>query len=100
MHKLRLTAAARKDLENIQDRGLEQFGLEPVRRHMQGFERIFTLLRTHAEAGAARPDYGDDIRVFSHRPHRLIYHVSDREILILRILHSAMDAASALGAKL
>lgn len=99
MHKLRLTAAARSDLQDIQDRGLEQFGLEAVRRHMQGFERIFALLRTHAQAGAARPDYGDGIRVFSHRPHRLIYHASDQGVLILRVLHSAMDEASALGAR-
>lgn len=96
MHKLRLTVAARDDLQRIQDRGLEQFGLDAVRRHMQGFDRIFALLRTHAQAGTARPDYGDGIRVFPHRPHRIVYHVDDRDILILRILHSAMDAAFAL----
>ena len=47
MPKIRLTVAARQDLIAIQDHGLEYFGLEAVRVHMQGFERIFALLRTH-----------------------------------------------------
>ena len=97
MPRIRLTVAARQDLIAIQDHGLEYFGLEAVRAHMQGFERIFALLRTHPAAGEARPDYGDGIRAFSHRPHRVLYHVGEQTILILRILHSAMDAPSALG---
>ncbi|MFC3439897.1 type II toxin-antitoxin system RelE/ParE family toxin [Sphingobium rhizovicinum] len=96
MPRIRLSVAARQDLDDIQDRGLEAFGLAAVRRHMQGFNRIFALLRTHPAIGEARPDYGDSIRVFSHRPHRIFYHVGEREILIVRVLHAAMDAAAAM----
>lgn len=96
MPKIRLTVAAQQDLSTIQDIGLDNFGTMAVRGHMQGFERIFALLRTHPAAGEARPDYGDGIRVFSHKPHRIFYHFGDDDILILRIIHAAMDAASAL----
>ncbi|NWK98470.1 hypothetical protein DM806_22955 [Sphingobium lactosutens] len=93
MPRIRLTVAARQDLNDIQDRGLESFGPEVVRAHMLGFERVFTLLRAHPAAGEARPDYGEGIRVFSHRPHRIFYHhIGEKDILIVRILHSAMDA--------
>lgn len=97
MPKIRLTVAAQQDLIAIQDRGLDVFGLDAVRLHMQGFEHIFTLLRAHPAAGEARPDYGDGIRVFSHRRHRVLYHVGETEILIVRVIHSAMDAIAALG---
>jgi len=96
MHRVRLSFAARQDLDDIQDRGLEAFGLKAVRKHMQGFNRTFALLRTHPALGEARPDYGEGIRVFSHRPHRIFYHVAEREILIVRVLHAAMDAAAAI----
>jgi toxin ParE1/3/4 len=96
MADLRLTVAARQDLETIQDQGLDRFGVQATRMHMQGFERIFSLLRTHPGAGEARADYGENIRVFSHRPHRIIYHVSGKDILIVRVLHAAMDAAAAM----
>lgn len=96
MPRIRLTVAARQDLNDIQDRGLESFGPETVRAHMLGFEHIFTLLRAHPAAGEARPDYGEGIRVFSHRPHRIFYHIGENDILIVRILHSAMDAIAAM----
>lgn len=96
MPKIRLTVAAQQDLSTIQNISLDNFGVMAVREHMRGFERIFTLLHTHPAADEARLDYGDGIRIFSHRPPRIIYHFGDHDILILRILHAAMDAASAL----
>jgi plasmid stabilization system protein ParE len=93
---VRLTVGAQQDLIDIQEQGLATFGLAAARSHMQGFEAVFTLLRAYPGAGEARPDYGDGIRVFSHRPHRVVYHVADGNVLIVRILHSAMDAISAL----
>jgi len=99
MNRLRLSVAARRDLEAVQAKGVEDWGVGPVRAHMEGFHRIFTLLRQHPLAGQARPDYGEDIRVFSHRPHRILYRADKRELLIVRVLHSAMDVRRALGRK-
>lgn len=57
--------------------------------HMARFEHIFSLLREHPEAGQAHPEYGEGIRAFSNRPHRLLYHYADGEVLIVRVLHAA-----------
>jgi toxin ParE1/3/4 len=99
MPRLRLTAAATRDLDLIQDRGVEHFGVKATRAHMEGFQRVFGLLRRYPAVGQAKTEYGEGVRVFSHRPHRVIYHVDEQEILILRILHSAMDADAAVGGR-
>jgi toxin ParE1/3/4 len=97
MPRLRLSAAARRDLEMIQDRGLADFGAYAARRHMAGFGRVFALLRAHPFSGEARPAYGEGIRAVSHRPHRVLYRVRDDEILIVRIVHAAMDVRDVSG---
>lgn len=63
---------------------------------MEGFDRIFALLREHPRAGEVRSDYGIEVRVFTHRPHRVLYRCDGEDVLILRILHSAMDVPNAL----
>ncbi len=97
MIKLRLSVAARRDLNSIQDKGLKDWGLPAIRAHMEGFDRIFGMLRQYPAAGQLRQEYGDDMRSFSHRPHRILYRVSPNEILIVRVLHAAMDVGGKLG---
>lgn len=99
MNRMRLSVAARHDLNAIQDKGVEDWGVAAVRAHMEGFDRIFVLLRERPSAGQSRPEYGDGIRVFSHRPHRILYRPGEDEILIVRVLHAAMDVRAALGGK-
>lgn len=97
MTKLRLTPQARRDLRDIQAIGLLTFGALATRKHMGGFDRIFGLLRMHPRAGQSRPEYGRNIRSFSHHPHRLIYQLDGSNILIVRILHFARDVDDALA---
>lgn len=91
MSDLRLSGAARRDLEEIQASGAEQFGSHATRRYMAGFERIFDLLRNYPMAGQERPEFGHGIRTFSHRPHLILYRVGKKSILIARILHASRD---------
>lgn len=93
MHRLRLTVAARRDLEAIQAIGLAEFGAGPARRYMAGFEARFALLRTHPRAGPERPDFGDLIRLLPYPPYRILYRVETDEVLIVRILHGARRPA-------
>jgi plasmid stabilization system protein ParE len=51
MTKLRLSVAAQRDLEAIQEIGLRDFGANAAREHLAGFERIFSMLREHPSAG-------------------------------------------------
>ena len=97
MRRLRLSFAAQRDLYMLQAHGLAEFGVVAVRGHMEGFDRIFTLLRDHPLAGQARPDIGERIRVFSHPPHRILYRLGEDALVIARIIHAAQDMGRVTG---
>lgn len=99
MADLRLTPAARRDLELIREYGTAEFGAEVARQHLQGFARCFALLRRYPLAGEARPEFDLAIRSLSHRPHRLLYQVDGNRVLIVRILHYRQDVHGALGVR-
>ncbi|MBB4857343.1 toxin ParE1/3/4 [Novosphingobium chloroacetimidivorans] len=85
------------DLEDIQDHGLIEFGLAATRNHMAGFEKVFALLRRHPRAGQLREEFGQGIRAFSHAPHRILYRLQADDVLIVRVLHTAMRSRFASG---
>ena len=96
MAELRLSAAAREDLIDIRDQGVRDFGPAATARHLAGFEARFVLLRERPFAGQQRPEFELAIRSLSHRPHRILYQVDRRGVLIVRIIHQARDVRGAL----
>lgn len=91
MARVRLTAAARRDLQTIQAEGPSQFGDQASLRHMASFKKIFALLRAYPLAGAMYPAYGEGVRLLVNPPHRILYRVLDGTVVIARILHAARD---------
>ena len=63
---------------------------------MRGFDELFDLLRRHSFAGQKASDLGKGIRSLTHRSHRILYQAGKDEVLIVRVLHHAMDAKRAL----
>ena len=63
---------------------------------MRRFDELFDLLRRHPLAGREACDLGNGMRSLTHRSHRVLYQVGKDEVLIVRILHHAMDAKLAL----
>lgn len=90
------TKAARNDLLAIREYSVEQFGGDAADRYFLGFEEAFDLLGDHPMAGAVQPDLGKDIRCLVHRQHRIFYRCEVDLVLIIRIVHHAMDARHAL----
>jgi toxin ParE1/3/4 len=97
MTELRLSVAARADLQAVQDEGVEGFGVAAARKHMAGFDHVFALLREHPFAGRQRPELGATLRSFSHRPHVVLYVVDEQRVTIARILHHRRDLRAALS---
>ena len=97
MAKVFPTVAARADLISIRDHSIEQFGAETGETYMHGFDKAFALLQDHPQAGGATPEYGKPYRCLVQRKHRIFYTVKGDLVLIVRILHHAMDAKRALG---
>lgn len=88
--------AARLDLVTINDYSIEQFGQETGETHMLGFDEAFDLLAAYPSAGQRRPELGDAIRCLVHRKHRIFYRFDGEIVLVIRIIHHAMDARRAL----
>jgi toxin ParE1/3/4 len=95
--KLRLSSAAEAELEAIDAFSFEQFGDEVASVYMRRFYELFDLLRRHPLAGQAAPDLGRGLRSLSHRSHRILYQASKNEVLIVRVLHHAVDMKRALS---
>jgi len=63
---------------------------------MRGFDELFDLLRRHPLAGQEASDLGKAMRSLTNRRHRILYQAGKDEVLIVRVLHHAMDAKRAL----
>lgn len=87
MARLRIAAAAARDLESIQRDSLADYGVHAAQVYMTGFERIFALLRSHPRAGPLRSEFGREVRSIPHPPYRVLYRVEGELVSILRILH-------------
>lgn len=91
------THAAVADLSEVDEFSLAQFGEEAGEAYMHGFDKAFSLLRDHSHAGAAVPEYGKAYRCLVHQRHRIFYTVQADTVLVVRVLHHARDARTALG---
>ena len=90
------TQAARADLVHLREYSIEQFGPDVADDYILGFEAAFDRLAEFPLSGAARAELGQDIRCLVHRRHRIFYTVQGETVLIIRIVHHAMDAQQAL----
>jgi toxin ParE1/3/4 len=88
---------AEAELEAIDAFSFEQFGDGVASTYMRRFDELFDLLRRHPLAGQKASDLGKDMRSLMHRSHRILYKAGKDEVLIVRVLHHAIDAKRALG---
>jgi toxin ParE1/3/4 len=83
-------------LLDIREFSIERFGPDVADDYFLGFDEAFDPLADHPLVGEARPELGKDIRCLVHRRHRIFYAVQEDRVLIVRIVHHAMDARRAL----
>jgi toxin ParE1/3/4 len=94
--KLRLSSSAAADFDAIDTYSFEQFGEAIADAYMRGFHELFDMLRHHPKIGPKEPVLGKGIRKVTHRQHRIFYTVDNDLVIIVRIVHHAMDAKRAL----
>lgn len=97
MARLELSAAADADLADILAYSIETFGRDTAETYLRSFEESFALLREHPRAGAIHPTIEPPIRSLSHRSHRIFYDVEGDVVVVVRVLHKAMDVERWLG---
>ncbi len=57
----------------------------------------FKPLLVHPELGPRRDDLSPGLRVHFHQKYALYYRHTDREVVIVRVLHGSRDARALLG---
>ena len=97
MAKLRLKAAARRDLVEIRIYSREQFGPTVADTYFRGFNQAFARLREFPEIGEAQTGYRQPYRTLLCGKHRLFYTFDGELVLIARIIHVARNAAALLN---
>lgn len=89
--RLELSRRAQADLDDIRDYSIEHFGLERAIRYLDAVEGAFRRILEYPNIGQTRPELGDKLRSLPVGEHRLYYSLGADTILILRVLHKAMD---------
>lgn len=92
MKRLELSRDADRDLDALLTWGTGRFGDSVASAYFFSFDTTFDMLCRHPHAGARYEEIDGDLRAFRHKSHRVFYLVEDSRILIVRVLHHAMDA--------
>src|SRR5690349_10245236 len=87
-----LRREARLDLDKIDRFSRETFGNEKADVYMSEFTRAFRLISEYPEIGAAFRSRKVPLRSYPAGSHRIFYYFDGRRVVMVRILHTAMNA--------
>ena len=88
----RQSARATEDFRAIFRYGYVTWGPLAAFDYLQSFDIPLAMIMENPRIARARPDLGTGIRSRTHRSHVIVYRVQPDHVLIVRILHGAMDA--------
>ena len=91
--KLRLRAAAVRDMDGIFDYSLTMHGAAAAEAYARELYGAMERLLDFPELGAGRDELRPGLRSLPAGEHRISYRVERRTISVARVLHEAMDAA-------
>ena len=92
-----IKAEAKADLTIIHAFSIERFGDDIADLYLRGFYEAFDRLTQFPEIGAVLPELHPQVRILSHRSHRILYRFDGETVLIMRVLHHAQDVDHALN---
>lgn len=93
MADYRLSARAEADLAGIADYTIKTFGIEQARQYRDALDACFCTLAENPRLGRSAELLSPGLRRFEHRSHTVFYAEERGDILIVRILHVAMDTS-------
>lgn len=88
--KLALRAAAERDLDGVFDYSVATHGAALAERYLRDLQASMDRLLDYPELGS-ETGVRAGLRAYGQREHRIYYRVEGRKIVIVRVLHKAMD---------
>lgn len=99
MRRFDLTRSARADLKSIARHAQEHWGVRQRNIYLKEVDQVFHALAKNPLMGRACDEIREGYRKFPHGGHVIYYRqIDEDEVLIVRILHAAMDVDSNIGA--
>lgn len=86
------TFTAEADLEAIYQYTKEKWGDTKAIEYLVQLEEVIQLLAENPEVGKPRDELADGLYSFPNKSHIIFYIKRESDILIVRLLHSSMDA--------
>lgn len=91
MPSFRVTRAAQNDLRDIGRHTELAWGREQRRTYLADLESKFDLLSHNPRLAAEHKTFTPPVRIHRHERHLIVYVLDEGGILIVRVLHDAMD---------
>jgi toxin ParE1/3/4 len=88
-----LSRAADADLDAILDYSIGAHGRETAETYLLAIHAAFDRLSDYPELGPEHPGLRPRLRSFPVGEHRVYYRFDRQTLLVVRVLHKAMDAA-------
>lgn len=86
-----LSRAAARDIENILQHSVEQFGVQQTEVYYQSLQQCLELLVLNPDMGFACDEIKKGYYRFNHQSHVIFYRILSPGIFIIRLLHKSMD---------
>lgn len=91
MLKIVISPGARSDIANIAAYTLATWGERQMARYLGGLHERFDTLARFPASGRRRDEIRKGYRSVTHGPHVVFYRVTERDLVIVRVLHGRMD---------
>ena len=99
MRSFDLTKSAREDLKSIAKFTQERWGVRQRNTYLKEIDQVFRVLAKNPAMGRECDEVREGYRKFPHGSHVIYYSQIESDLLlIVRILHVAMDLDSQIGA--
>lgn len=93
MAEYRISRRAVADLQAIAEFTIGRLGIEQSRHHRDELKECFDSLAENPALGRRAEQLARGLRRVEHGSHSIFYLRNDAGVLIVRVLHSRMDAA-------
>lgn len=86
-----LSEIADKDLEDIFDYTVDEFGFDQAEKYLLEIEEIFQNLIANPQIGKKRDEIKQGLYSFPKDNHIIFYRILDNHIRVVRVLHGSQD---------
>ena len=91
MSDYRLSRLAESDLAGIAEFTIRRFGIDKAREYRDSLKLCFDRLANNKRMGRRAEQLAPGLRYFEHQAHIIFYTFDEKELFVVRILHSRMD---------